>query len=243
MQEYRIDDLAREAGTTVRNVRVYQDRGLLPPPRKQGRTGWYAESHLARLRLITRLLERGYTFSVIGELLETWQRGQRLEDLLGLEDVVTQPWNTERPTRLTMTDLRRLLGTQATSAALKRACQIGLLERHGVSYTAPSPRLLEAAGELVAAGVPFPLVLDLAEALHRDLSVVATRFVDLAVSQLLPDTRAPLTPGETAELTRVVTALRPQAGQAVQAVFAQAMDAEVTAALGRLLSQATHRPS
>ncbi|MGZ6833811.1 MAG: MerR family transcriptional regulator, partial [Mycobacteriaceae bacterium] len=68
MTEYRIDDLARLAGTTVRNVRVYQDRGLLPGPRKQGRTGWYSESHLARLKLIGRLLDRGYTFATIGEL-------------------------------------------------------------------------------------------------------------------------------------------------------------------------------
>ena len=30
--EYRIDDLARLAGTTTRNIRVYRDRGLLPPP-------------------------------------------------------------------------------------------------------------------------------------------------------------------------------------------------------------------
>ena len=29
MAEYRIDDLAREAGTTTRNVRVYQENGLL----------------------------------------------------------------------------------------------------------------------------------------------------------------------------------------------------------------------
>ena len=30
--EYRIEDLARLAGTTTRNIRVYRDRGLLPPP-------------------------------------------------------------------------------------------------------------------------------------------------------------------------------------------------------------------
>jgi DNA-binding transcriptional MerR regulator len=83
--EYRIDDLARAAGTTVRNVRVYQDRGLLPPPRREGRTGIYGEAHLARLRLIGQLLERGYTFAHIGEFLEAWQRGRNLTDLLGLE--------------------------------------------------------------------------------------------------------------------------------------------------------------
>src|SRR5204863_6803631 len=65
--EYRIDDLARAAGTTVRNVRVYQDRGLLPPPRREGRTGLYGEPHLARLRLIGQLLEKGYTFAHIAE--------------------------------------------------------------------------------------------------------------------------------------------------------------------------------
>ena len=66
MAEYRIDELARLADTTVRNVRVYQDRGLLAPPRRQGRVGIYSEAHLARLRLIGQLLRRGYTFANIG---------------------------------------------------------------------------------------------------------------------------------------------------------------------------------
>ena len=98
MTEYRIDDLAREGGTTVRNVRVYQDRGLLPPPRRQGRTGWYSEAHLARLQLITRLLERGYTFATIGELLAASERYLRVEDVLGLGDVLSQPAWSPPPT-------------------------------------------------------------------------------------------------------------------------------------------------
>ena len=63
--DYRIDELAREAGTTVRNVRAYQDRGLLPPPRRSGRVGLYTDAHLARLRLIGTMLERGYTLGNI----------------------------------------------------------------------------------------------------------------------------------------------------------------------------------
>jgi hypothetical protein len=35
-QEYTIDELARVAGTTVRNVRAYQDRGLIAPPVRVG---------------------------------------------------------------------------------------------------------------------------------------------------------------------------------------------------------------
>ena len=35
-KEYTIDELARAAESTTRNIRAYQDRGLLPPPTKAG---------------------------------------------------------------------------------------------------------------------------------------------------------------------------------------------------------------
>ncbi len=44
MAEYRVDDLAQAAGMTVRNVRAYQERGLLPPPLRRGRTSWYDDA-------------------------------------------------------------------------------------------------------------------------------------------------------------------------------------------------------
>src|SRR5437899_993755 len=93
--EFRIDELAREAGTTVRNVRAYQDRGLLPPPRRSGRVGLYTDAHLARLRLIGHLLERGYTLANIDELVSAWERGQDIGELLGLEAALVQPWSDE----------------------------------------------------------------------------------------------------------------------------------------------------
>ncbi|WP_244233574.1 MerR family transcriptional regulator, partial [Pseudomonas aeruginosa] len=68
-REYSVDELARAAGSSVRNVRAYQDRGLLPPPERRGRVGVYFDSHLKRLRLISQLLERGYSSANIKELL------------------------------------------------------------------------------------------------------------------------------------------------------------------------------
>ena len=44
--------LAERAAMTVRNVRAYSTRGLIEPPRLEGRTGYYGESHLQRLILI-----------------------------------------------------------------------------------------------------------------------------------------------------------------------------------------------
>jgi len=107
--DYRIDDLARHAGTTVRNVRAYQDRGLLPPPRRNGRVGIYSEIHLARLRLIGQLLDRGYTLANIAELLDAWERGRDLQTVLGLENVVSSPWSDEVPAYISFAELEELL--------------------------------------------------------------------------------------------------------------------------------------
>src|SRR3712207_2361123 len=84
-----IDELARRAGTTSRNVRAYQERGLVPPPDRAGRVGVYGEGHLARLRLIASLLDRGFSLASIGELLRAWEAGHSVRDVLGLEAAAT----------------------------------------------------------------------------------------------------------------------------------------------------------
>ncbi|MGZ4555268.1 MAG: MerR family transcriptional regulator [Mycobacteriaceae bacterium] len=241
MTEYRIDDLARLAGTTVRNVRVYQDRGLLPGPRKQGRTGWYSESHLARLKLIGRLLDRGYTFATIGELLRAVQQGWRVEDLLGLEEEIAQPWSDERPAKLSMAELRRMFGSDASKSVLKRGCEIGLLERTGASVLVHSPRLLTAGKDLVAAGIPIAAVLDLAEALQRDMKVVADRFVEVISTHVLPAKGEPLTPAteQISEIAALIHHLRPHAVQAVDATFSQAMNSAMATAFDRAAARLT----
>ena len=61
MTEYRIDDLARASGTTTRNIRGYQERGLLPRPLRRGRTAIYNDWHLRQLRAINRLLSEAFT--------------------------------------------------------------------------------------------------------------------------------------------------------------------------------------
>ena len=241
MTEYRIDDLARMAGTTVRNVRVYQDRGLLPGPRKQGRTGWYSESHLGRLRLIGRLLDRGYTFATIAELLLAVQQGWRVEDLLGLEEEIAQPWTDERPVKMALPQLRRMFGKQTSKAMLQRCCEIGLFTRTGTSYVVHSPRLLAAGKDLVDAGIPISAVLDLAEALQTDMAVVANRFVDLVAAHVLPAEGEPLTPSteQIGEIAGLIHQLRPHAAQAVDATFARAMTDAMALAFDRATTRLT----
>ncbi|MEU7219802.1 MerR family transcriptional regulator [Nocardia iowensis] len=84
--EYTIDELARVAETTVRSVRVYHERGLLPSPEVRGRIGYYGADHLHRLQTISRLLSRGMQLNGIRELLDAWDRGDGLATVLGVPE-------------------------------------------------------------------------------------------------------------------------------------------------------------
>ena len=65
-----IDELARRSGMTVRNIRAHQSRGLVPPPKVRGRTGYYGDEHLARIELIKELQGDGFNLEAIRRLLE-----------------------------------------------------------------------------------------------------------------------------------------------------------------------------
>ena len=64
---YRAEDLAAEVGISVPLLRSYQSKGLLPPPRHEGRVAWYGPHHRERLLHIRHLKERGYSLRMIAE--------------------------------------------------------------------------------------------------------------------------------------------------------------------------------
>src|SRR3954452_16538382 len=88
--ELDIDDLARQGGTTVRTVRMYQEKGLLPAPLRRGRKAAYRAEHLTRLRLVQRLADRGYSLAAIKDLINAWDAQHGLGHLLGIEAAVTE---------------------------------------------------------------------------------------------------------------------------------------------------------
>jgi DNA-binding transcriptional MerR regulator len=79
--ELTVDELASRAGVTVRTVRFYAGRGLLPPPRLRGRTGLYGPDHLARLELVRELQSLGLTLASIEKHLEKIPLDAPPEDL------------------------------------------------------------------------------------------------------------------------------------------------------------------
>ncbi|RFU39693.1 MerR family transcriptional regulator [Actinomadura logoneensis] len=224
-------ELAEAVGLPVRTLRYYQERKLLPPPRRSGRIGLYSEEHLARLRVIGGLLERGHTLEGIRELLSAWEQGRDIRSVLGIERAVTGPWSHEEPVTMSYADLCALFPGQVTRERLEAVAAAGLLEVDGDRITHWSRRHLEATAAFVRAGVPVEEVLAAGIELRRRLDEMAALFVRLA-SQYVVGGPAGRDPDG---LVETIARLRPGAQVTVEAGFAAAMDRQVRAEIDRVL--------
>jgi len=222
-REYRIGELAREAGVTVRTVRYYQERRLLPPPRRAGRVGWYSEAHLARLRVIADLLRRGHTLGGAGELLAAWERGYDLAALLGIEQAMTASWWAEAPVPVTVAGISAQLRDQLTPELLAEAAGLGYAELDG-DRVRVSRRLLETTTILVREGIPLPAILAAGRELQADLDSIASLLMELVISNIPGGRGGPPGPDEIARLADTIERLRPVARTVIDAEFARAMD-------------------
>ena len=161
--EYRIDDLAREAGTTTRNVRVYQESGLLPRPQRRGRTAVYSDKHLKHLQAIIRLLGQGYTVKHILKFIAGMQRGEGLVETLDLTDLgelVTAPFSHSVAATFTRAQLEARLGP-VQAATVRQLIANGVLEPadDGESYLAWDERLIDDFAKLISRGMPLSAIL------------------------------------------------------------------------------------
>ena len=241
--EWRVQELAGRSGTSVRNIRVYQDRGLLPPPRRQGRIGLYQQAHLDRLLLIGRLLDRGYTFATIRELLDAASHGRDLDTVLGLAGTLAAPWTLEQPERLARDELARRLGGRPDPEQLDRAIALGLLEPAADGdFLVPSPRLLAAGIDLANAGISLSFVLDLAELLCEDMTRVAQRVIGSVTSMLLAEVDLDDSPQARQSLADTLARLRPHAQRTVDAMLTRAIDRESQRLLDDLIARSQAGP-
>lgn len=235
--EYTIEALAKAARTRVRNVRAYQDRGLLPAPERRGRSAIYGPEHLSRLRIIGQLLARGYTLSSIGELIEALEKGQDLARLMGLESAVASPWTDERPAYFSLVELVKMFGGSFHPRWLLRASELDILRPVGARFLAPSPRMIHAGAQLVKAGIPLDEMLEVVQQLRRNVEQAADGMVQLIERHLFDRYGKGLPPAaEAPRLGEVVWRLRPLVEMAVHAEVARAMEKSANRHLGDRLA-------
>lgn len=219
-----IDELARETGMTVRNIRAHQSRGLLPPPDVRARTGYYGPEHVARVKLIQEMQADGFNLASIQRLLEG--ASGAVEEALGFKRAALAPFVEEEPEFATLEELDARLGGAVDQRSLRQAEKLGLVRPLGDGrYEIPSPTLLRAGEELIDLGVPLRHALAVAERINRHSRAIAEAFVRLFVQDVVGplDKRGSAEPEEWERVREAVERLRPLATEALVAGFQQTM--------------------
>ncbi|WP_162529802.1 MerR family transcriptional regulator [Nocardioides caldifontis] len=238
VEELTIDRLAAAANMTVRNVRAYAGRGLLPPPRLVGRTGYYSQEHVDRLLLIRDLQERGYTLGAIEDALQR-NAGVSPSHALDLLQVLNDPRSPQQPERMTRAELARLAAVEQDSDFVDRLAELGLVEvADDGELLLLEPAIVRAGAQAVALGLSRESVLGLLPFIATRMAEVAKKFVDEVRAQVWqPFTEAGFPEEQWPEMLRLIESLLPTAGQAVVSVFRRELNAAIDEALGEEIAR------
>ncbi|WP_340374597.1 MerR family transcriptional regulator [Streptomyces sp. SS7] len=123
-----VDELAARAGITVRTVRFYGTRGLLPPPViGPRRVGHYGPEHLARLELIEELQRQGMTLAAIERYLGQLPPGLDAHDL-AVHRAVVASWAPDTDEPVSGEELRRRAGRPLSEEDVRRLVAMDVVE-------------------------------------------------------------------------------------------------------------------
>ena len=227
--ELTVDQLAAKVGMTVRNVRAYAGRGLIPPPRLVGRTGYYGPEHVARLTLVCELLDKGYTLAAVEGMLDDLPDGTMALDLF---QTLNSPWQPSEPELIDEYALAERAGVPHDPEVIAQLIDLGIAERvEGSQLRIPNPELLRAGLEVLRLGVPLEAIIQLLPTLFEQAQAVSKLYVDLfrnTVWRRFADAGMPA--DGWPEIQRTLEQIIPIAGQALIAAFREAMGRQVEVA-------------
>ena len=230
-----IEELAQRTRLTVRNIRAYQSRGLIPPPELRGRTGYYSDEHVARIELIRELQGEGFNLAAIARLID--QSGGETGEVIRFTRAVREPFQDETPKEISLEELAERWGDRADPDLLERAVALGLVRDLGDGrFEERSPRLGDAGLELTKLGMDPHVALDVIERVRRHAEGIADAYVQLFLTEIWRPFEAAGRPPEQLPVVRAaLERLRPLASETLLAVFGLAMTEATEKALDREL--------
>jgi len=217
-----VDELAARVDMSVRTVRFYAGRGLIPPPRREGRNGYYGPDHIARLELVRELQAHGFTLSAIEGYLENIPASSTPEQV-ALHRTLLAPWSPGLLEELDRKQLEARTGRELTDDDLELLVAVGVIE------PTPEEDVFKVAPAHLAVGVQFldvQMPLDLALASRKIYEEAGRKaahdLTELFASMWWPRLRAE---GRSAEDIRaLVERFKPLTIQALVVAFEQAVD-------------------
>jgi DNA-binding transcriptional MerR regulator len=149
-----LEALTGRVGMSVRNIRFYTSKGLVPPPLRRGRSGYYTSDHVARLQLVQELQGHGFTLSAIEKYVAGIPADAGPEDI-ALHRTMLAPWMADSRQVLTRAEIERRAGRSVSADELETLGALGVLERCGRGRFSVSVSQLGVGLGLLDLGYPI----------------------------------------------------------------------------------------
>ncbi len=184
-EELTIDELAARAGVTVRTVRFYASRGLLPPPQLRGRLGVYGGEHLARLDLIRELQTLGFTLSAIERHLTRIPDEASPEDL-ALHRALLAPWTSDQCEELDRHELNQRAGRHLDDELLDKLEVLSIVERVDEQRVKlHSMAMLGVGLQVIDLDLPIEMLVQAKEIVEKHTAQIASELRELFAANVL----------------------------------------------------------
>ncbi len=228
-----IDQLAARTGVSIRTIRFYSGKGLLPAPRLRGRTGLYDTTHRARLELIGELSALGFTLAAIERRLERVPHDAGPEEL-ALQLALLTPWAPEDPEDLDDDELERRAGRPLSAEDLRGLEALGVLTPlDDGRYRLHGPTTLATGLETLASGLPPELWHRAHEVIERHTTALAEDLMTLFQDEVLQPYRERGRPAdERSRLAAALSRLKPVTVQGVTTAFGRAVNRTIRDRVG-----------
>lgn len=215
-----LDELTERVGISVRNIRFYTTRGLLPPPIRRGRSGYYSPDHVARLELVKELQAHGFTLAAIEKYVARIPEESSPEEI-AVHRVTLQPWLVEQPQLVSRRQLETMAGCRLTEAHLER---LGAMQ---IVHEAPDGKYSVVAGRLATGidlldlDVPMDVLHACNDIYTRHGRAIAEELTEVFQTMVWPKYRHGDLPAEN--LVRMLESFQPTSVAALVEAFNQAM--------------------
>jgi len=179
-----LDEFTARVGLTVRTVRFYTSRGLVPPPIRRGRSGYYSAVHVARTELVLELQSHGFTLSAIERYVAGIPEDATPEDI-ALARTMLAPWQSDLPVEMDRAELERKAGRALSTEDIATLQALGVLRIRDASYLVASNQLAIGV-RLLELGFPREVAVAAAAVYQEHGEQMAKELYEVINDQLAP---------------------------------------------------------
>lgn len=226
-----LDELCKRVDMSVRNVRFYTTRGLVPPPIRRGRSGYYTDEHVARLELVAELQAHGFTLAAIEKYVARIPEDAS-PAAIGLHRALLAPWMAEHPERVTRAELDERAGRKLSADDLDTLEALGILTAADKGKYDVAMAHLEPGLRLMGFGYPHESAVAAKGIYDAHAQSLATDVLDMFRKKIWPALRHS---GASAEdLTEAVELLKPLSVAALVTSYERAINEQMRDEIARM---------